>query len=217
MSAGGRLATLQRPPSPGFADKPAGFAWRGGVLPLPFPSVGPPAVGRCVSSSAPGRHAPRNRGAALARGHNFLAGGPVLEGCLAWWLSGSIEAPPSSRRRRGGIPRRRRSTLVQSPPSHSICGAACDRGCAAERGAGGEPYERAAILLARGDLRRGGGSLGARTSRPRQAPSGGIPCAVANGGAVRCSQNDFGTRVAHGKPPCDALEMQTPGGTAVNM
>ncbi len=102
VSAGGRLASLQKPSCLGLADEPAGLAWRGGGVPLPYPSVGPPAVGRRVSESAPGSLASRNRGVALVRGHNFLAGGPVPEGCLAWWLSGSSEAPPSSRRRRGG-------------------------------------------------------------------------------------------------------------------
>ncbi len=50
----GTLPKTLEPRPRGYAR---GVSMAGGGMPLPFPSVGPPAVGRRRSESAPGSHA----------------------------------------------------------------------------------------------------------------------------------------------------------------
>ncbi len=122
--------------------------------------------------------------AVRVRGHNFLAGGPVLEGRLTWWLSGRHHAPPSSRQRRGET-RRRCSALVHPPPRVRLAGPPAADGVPSrtrgENTSAGLPVTPVAGGPAAGGRSAGGGRKGAFARRRRGLPfgcQGRWPCAA---------------------------------------
>jgi hypothetical protein len=141
-SAGGRLASLQRPSCLGRADEPAGFAWQGGggAASVSFRGA---ARGGTVSLRENTRklraaepRGSRSQAPQLPRGGTRAGRGSGLGVVREYRSSTFATSAPR------GTPRRRRSALVQPPPSYSIRGATCDRGCVTVRGAGGETLHR---------------------------------------------------------------------------